>query len=143
VLDFGVIPPHALPPGAHYGVVFTSFCINVPAYLSYLLRNVTSKGGKVVRRELPTTRGFGAALKAAEESVGGRRVDVFVNATGLGARGLLGDHGMFPTRGQTVLVRGEATAARTRVGSGYIAYCIPRPGSGMTVLGGTKEVGVW
>jgi len=143
VLDFGVIPQPALPPGAHYGVVFTSFCINVPAYLSYLLGDVTGKGGRVVRRELPATGGFGAALQAAEECVEGRRVDVFVNATGLGARGLLGDHGMFPTRGQTVLVRGEATAARTRVGSGYIAYCIPRPGSGMTVLGGTKEVGVW
>lgn len=73
----------------------------------------------------------------------GRRVDVFVNATGLGARELVGDRRMFPTRGQTVLVRGEAAAARTRVGKGYITYCIPRPGSGMTILGGTKEVRDW
>ena len=52
---------------------------------------------------------------------------------------------MYPVRGQTVLVTGEARGVRTRVGSGKeeIAYVIPRKGSGMTVLGGTKEVGVW
>lgn len=143
VLDFAVIPAPALPASVHYGVVYTSICINVPKYLLYLLHNVTAKGGRVVRGELPVDEGFGAALRAAEACAGTGGVKVFVNATGLGARALVGDAGMFPTRGQTVLVRGEARAVRTRVGRGEIAYCIPRPGSGMTVLGGSKEVGVW
>lgn len=33
--------------------------------------------------------------------------------------------------------------ARTRRGKGYIAYTIPRPGSGTTVLGGVNDVGNW
>ena len=66
--------------------------------------------------------------------------DVFVNATGLGARELVPDEGVFPVKGQTVLVKGEAREARTRDG---IRYVIPRTGSGTTVLGTTREVGVW
>jgi hypothetical protein len=50
---------------------------------------------------------------------------------------------MYPIRGQTVLVKGEAASTRTREGDGYTAYCIPRPGSGTTILGGTKEKGNW
>lgn len=42
-----------------------------------------------------------------------------------------------------MLVKGEARSTITRVGDGYRAYCIPRPGSGTTILGGTKEEGVW
>lgn len=68
----------------------------------------------------------------------------FVNATGLGARKLCGDEAMFPIRGQTVLVKGEARSTITRIGDGYGGvYVIPRPGSGTTILGGTKEEGVW
>ncbi|MCJ1362533.1 hypothetical protein MMC16_001637 [Acarospora aff. strigata] len=147
VLDFAVIRPRDLPAGVHYGVTFTSFCINTPRYLKYLLNAFTDAGGTVLRRELSVDKGFSAALAAAEDVVsgegGGGEAHAFVNATGLGARLLLGEDKMFPTRGQTVLVRGEAEVARTRVGTGYITYCIPRPGSGTTILGGTKEVGDW
>jgi len=142
VLDFAVIPQPELPKGVYYGVVFTSFCINVPKYLKYLLNTSTAAGGKVIRQDLPADNGFGAALAAAE-GVAGERVHAFVNATGLGARSLLSDGKMFPTRGQTVLVKGEASGARTRVGKGYTAYCIPRPGSGTTIVGGTKQAGDW
>ncbi|KAI9877118.1 MAG: hypothetical protein M1830_004742 [Pleopsidium flavum] len=142
VLDLAVIPRSELPEGVHYGVVFTSFCVNVPKYLQYLLNTFTAAGGKVIRQDLPTDKGFGAALTAAEVAAGDR-VHAFINATGLGARKLLGDEKMFPTRGQTVLVRGEASGAMTRVGKGYVAYCIPRPGSGTTIVGGTKQAGDW
>lgn len=50
---------------------------------------------------------------------------------------------MYPIRGQTVLVKGEAETIFTRSGENYGSYCIPRPGSGSTILGGTKEKGVW
>ncbi|KAI6909011.1 hypothetical protein KC318_g18592, partial [Hortaea werneckii] len=56
---------------------------------------------------------------------------------------LCGDEAMYPIRGQTVLVKGEAERIRTQLGEGYNAYCIPRPGSGTTILGGTKEANNW
>jgi hypothetical protein len=46
-----------------------------------------------------------------------------------------------------VVVKGEAAATRTRyhgaMARGEVSYCIPRAGSGTTVLGGTRERGVW
>lgn len=65
---------------------------------------------------------------------------LYVNATGLGARELVPDERMYPIRGQTVLVKGEAKEAKTTDQNRYV---IPRPGSGTTILGGTREVGVW
>ena len=59
----------------------------------------------------------------------------------------MGDEDVYPVRGQTVLVKGEAQAVRTRLGGKEggtgVAYVIPRAGSGTTVLGGTREMGVW
>jgi len=68
-----------------------------------------------------------------------------VNATGLMAAALAHDDSVYPIRGQTVLVRGEARAVRCRMRAdgGGMDYVIPRPGSGTTILGGTKEVGVY
>ena len=63
-----------------------------------------------------------------------------MNASGLGAKELVPDHTMFPVRGQTVLVKGEAKYANTMNENRYV---IPRPGSGTTILGGTREVGNW
>lgn len=72
------------------------------------------------------------------------KADIVVNATGLGARTLVPDPAVHPVKGQTVLVKGEAQAIRTFLyaGGGGIAYVIPRPGSGTSILGGTKEKGV-
>lgn len=67
-------------------------------------------------------------------------MDLFVNATGLGARSLVPDEFLYPVKGQTVLVKGEAREAKTTDRNRYV---IPRPGSGTTILGGTREVGVW
>lgn len=50
---------------------------------------------------------------------------------------------MFPTRGQTVLVKGEAHKASTIEGINSIRYVLPRNGSGISVLGGTKQAGDW
>ena len=68
-----------------------------------------------------------------------------MNATGLGARELADDEGMYPIRGQTVLVKGvaESISLWKNDAKGEIAYVLPRRGSGMTVLGGTNESGVW
>ncbi|MCJ1298753.1 hypothetical protein MMC08_001543 [Hypocenomyce scalaris] len=147
VQDFAVIEPQELPPNAHTGVRFKTLTINVPLYLSYLLTRFRAfSSARLIKATLPTTLTFFKALAWAHSELLERQdVHAWVNATGLGARELVGDDDMYPVRGQTVLVTGEARGVRTRVGSGKeeIAYVIPRKGSGMTVLGGTKEVGVW
>lgn len=97
----------------------------------------------MIKARLPTEDGFSAALKTAGAMVvdkGLGKVDVFVNATGLGAKELVGDEAIFPVKGQTVLVKGESKVAVTRDENRYV---IPRPGSGTTILGGTREVGNW
>ena len=77
------------------------------------------------------------------KELGDSPVDAFVNATGLGAKVLVGDDNMFPTRGQTITVKGEASALRTREAVDDVKYVIPRVGSGTTILGGTREKGSW
>ena len=148
------------PPGApqiSHGAYYRAMSINVPQYLLYLLERVNSHGVEIVKARLDTTKGFLQALKEAEELVSSashsqpssksnspsRHIACFINATGLGALTLVPDPNMYPIRGQTVLVKGEAHSTITRVGSNYRTYCIPRPGSGTTILGGTKEENVW
>ena len=103
-----------------------------------------------MKAQLPTEQGLGGILRAASELLkgeeGGERevgvkADVWVNATGLSAKWVRGDENMYPIKGQTVLVKGEAKGARTWVDGGR--YVIPRPESGTTILGGTREVGNW
>ncbi|KAK5174523.1 uncharacterized protein LTR77_001603 [Saxophila tyrrhenica] len=137
-------------PGGSPKIAWAASCrapsINVPQYLLYLRAKAEGLGVSVIKSRLPTISGLETALDEAERvamECGRPKADLFINATGLGAAKLCNDQMMYPIRGQTVLVRGEAHATRTRSGDGYVAYCIPRPGSGMTILGGTKEVGVW
>ncbi|KAK1071405.1 hypothetical protein LTR74_003282 [Friedmanniomyces endolithicus] len=127
-------------------VVYRAVAINVPQYLLYLQERARTAGAVVIKARLPVEQGLQHALEVAEReamSKGRRGADCFVNATGLGAAKLCGDEAMYPIRGQTVLVKGEAATIFTRSGVDYGAYCIPRPGSGSTILGGTKEKDVW
>jgi D-amino-acid oxidase len=155
----GESPPTV--PQISHGAYYKAMSINVPQYLLYLLERAKSYGVEVVKSRLDTSQGFAHALEEAEELVlslsasrsqpqspqhsdlSSLSVACIVNATGLGALTLCNDTNMFPIRGQTVLVKGEAHSTITRVGADYRAYCIPRPGSGTTILGGTKEEGVW
>ena len=122
-------------------------CINTPQYLLYLQQKLRSLGGVVLKAQLPTSSGLAhalhkAGLLATANGRSTRNADIFVNATGLGAKVLCQDAAMYPIRGQTVLVKGEARAHSVRLGE-LSAYTIPRPGSRTTILGGTKEEGVW
>jgi hypothetical protein len=128
--------------------------INVPQYLAYLRDRALHSGAILFQSSLLTDGGLSKALATADaisRAIGRGKVDCYVNATGLGARGLCGDTAVHPIRGQTVLVRGEAEAIRTRSGAvsakdgkeAYTSYCIPRPGSGTTILGGTRDVDQW
>ncbi|KAG7005537.1 hypothetical protein G7Y79_00019g047170 [Physcia stellaris] len=144
VASFAPISTSNLPSNTPItsGVSFTTITINVPTHLSSLFSRFTSSGGHFIRTSLPTNAGFAAALAHASKLVP-EAPYAFVNATGLGARELVPDTNMYPTRGQTILVRGEASKASTFEGIGTINYVIPRKGSGTSVLGGTKQSGNW
>ncbi|KAL8792731.1 MAG: hypothetical protein Q9195_004706 [Heterodermia aff. obscurata] len=144
VTSFAPLPHSALPANTAIasGVSFTTVTVDVPTHLSALLSRFRSAGGKLIRATLPTKDSFLAALNFASELVHDD-IYAFVNATGLGARALVPDAKIYPTRGQTVLVRGEADKVSTFEGIGLIRYVIPRKGSGTSVLGGTKQAGNW
>lgn len=118
---------------------------DVNRYLPWLVSRIEALGGKLIQARLPTHAGFAKALafaeKLAKDAWDGS--PIFVNATGLGARTLVGDTKVFPTRGQILLVKGEAHSIRTLEAKDYIDYVLPRAGSGTTVLGGTKEPNIW
>ncbi|KAK0511431.1 hypothetical protein JMJ35_006004 [Cladonia borealis] len=142
VQSLGPVPLSSLPPGTRSGLTFTAICIDVPTHLISLLRQFQDAGGKLVKSQLPTEQGLGGTLRAATELLrdgeggegnAGVEVDVWVNATGLSAKWVCGDESMYPIKGQTVLVKGEAKGARTWVDADL--YVIPRPGSGTTILG--------
>lgn len=135
----------ASTPGLTNGVYYRAMCINTPQYLLYLQQKVRSLGGEVIKARLPTDKALASALQQAENvafSHGRPQATLFLNATGLGAKALCNDAAMYPIRGQTVLVKGEAHCHAVRAGA-HGAYTIPRPGSGTTILGGTKEADVW
>lgn len=149
VEDFEEIPSSHLsscikfPPGTQTAASFTAICINVPQHLTYLLSSILTAGGKEFKARLPTDGGLTGALESAAALIKDANLPeagLYVNATGLGAKELVPDDRMYPVKGQTVLVRGEAKGATTTDQNRYV---IPRPGSGTTILGGTREVGIW
>jgi D-amino-acid oxidase len=135
-----------------FGVRYDTICINVPRYLSYLTERITALGGELTRATARTDGGLEGVVEdvqriVAARSPGGQEVEALVVATGLlSARFLPPSEAslLYPVRGQTVLVKGEAPRAVTHLfPGGDIGYVIPRPGSGTTILGGCKEKGNW
>ena len=139
--NFSHIPAELLPQGIQSAVGFKTICVNVPRHLDHLLSTFIAASGKLVKARVPTDKGLPGALASATSMVRSHESAeglIFVNASGLGAKELVPDDTMSPIRGQTVLVKGEAKFAKTMNDNTYV---IPRPGSGTTILGGTREIG--
>lgn len=133
-------------PSIEYAEVHKAASLDSSTYLRWLQQKAASYGVAFVRASFADADGLEAILDAAQVLLTSRargKADIFINATGLAARQICADEKVVPIQGQTVLVKGEAKATRTRVGHNYISYCIPRPGQGSTILGGTKEIGKW
>jgi D-amino-acid oxidase len=135
--------------------------INVPMYLHYLYEIARSLGVVFIRATLPSSSNFSDTLKAASDIIKSEldetgqievpQISAFVNATGISALNVVPDPAVYPIRGQTVTVAGEANQITTiealplnhNPSSSPIAYILPRPHSNTTILGGTKQVGDW
>lgn len=123
-----------VPAGYAGGWAFTSPVADMSVYLPYLATRLGSAGGTMTRAAL-------SGLPA-----GG---DVVVNATGLAARSLTGDHALVPVRGQVVRLVGVSVERvwldeGEPVGDGAPqspTYVVPRERD--VVVGGTAEAGRW
>lgn len=96
--------------------IYPSFRIDTPLYLQYLHDQFVSKGGTVLRAHLANLTEVSKVVPPAfSEPV------AILNCTGIGAREFVGDVNVFPTRGQTVLVRAPwVKDAMTRKGAGGV-----------------------
>jgi len=78
--------PFAVPHARRY----SQLVFNLPSYTRLLMDDFFREGGEIVHREFESPRQF-ASLKER----------TLINATGYGARALLGDESIIPVRGQT------------------------------------------
>ncbi|XP_063627323.1 D-amino-acid oxidase [Cydia splendana] len=107
------------------GHMFTTFIVHTTSMLSYLYSRFARAGGELKRAKVTSLR----------DPVLGD-YDVVVNCTGLGARDLVSDSGVFPVRGQVIRV--DAPWQNDTVldkSSGH--YIIPNAET--VVLGGTQQ----
>ncbi|WP_232376732.1 FAD-dependent oxidoreductase [Amycolatopsis aidingensis] len=123
--------PEELPPGMRAGLWARVPMIDLPVYLDFLCARLAEAGADLRRR---TVRDLAEAAAAAP---------VVVNCTGVAAGGLAGDAGVWPVRGQHVVVRNPG------VGHFYIE-AVPGtewtgffPHGDRVLLAGVSQPGNW
>lgn len=136
--SFKALPPNALPTNRTFaaGISYQTFCISPPIYLQYLLSTCISLGAQCRTQDVQSITELFATSDFDD-------LRGLINCTGLAAGKLVDDPALFPTKGQTVIVKGHAARIATRSGDGWEALVIPRPGANETLLGGCKIVGDW
>lgn len=115
----------SLPSGYAAGLTMRAPVIEMPVYLGWLAGRVEALGGTITRMNL-------SALPTGDALV--------VNASGIGARLLGGDHTVTPVRGQVVVVE-QVGIERWWIDAEAPSYVVPR--SRDVVLGGTAVEGEW
>jgi D-amino-acid oxidase len=127
VPKLGRVAPAELPPGYVDGYEFAAPVVHMPRYLDWLVEELAAAGVPLRRRALTD---LDPARRAA---------DLVVNATGLGARELVGDRAMTAVRGQVVRVANPGLS-RWTVDEHHpdgMVYVVPRGGD--VVCGGTAD----
>ncbi|KAI5828038.1 hypothetical protein EV122DRAFT_267708 [Schizophyllum commune] len=138
--DYRVMDPSELPAsaGAKIAITYTSMVMVAPRYIEWLRKRVEAKGVKFVRATVSSFDEF-----RAPSDKFGPVPDVLINATGNGARELVGDPDVEPIRGQTILLRDTdgqlSKQMMLRSGNDY-CYIIPRL-DGTVIIGGIKDHG--
>ncbi|KIW00468.1 uncharacterized protein PV09_07992 [Verruconis gallopava] len=144
VPNFRKLKRSELGPGVDQVTAFTSVCINTAIYLPWLVSQCL-KRGVVFKR---------AVFKHISDATSpqlhpGKKVDLVVNCTGLGASRLGGveDKTVFPARGQIVVVRNDAgkmmDVSGTDDGDDEACYVMTRAAGGGTILGGSYQKNNW
>ena len=123
------------PPGRPRlcgGFRFTAPLVDMPKYLGYQMDRFRMAGGEIDLRKIHTV------TEAAEDA------PVVVNCTGIGARSLVPDEGVWPIRGQLVVVENpgidEFFSEDTGLSS-ELRHIYPHGDT--VVLGGSADDGSW
>lgn len=136
LLQFKILPSHALPDGVKFGVSFSTVTVNAPKHMEYLYRRLKDDFNVTFVQK---------KLSNIESAFVSPSTVAVVNCTGVSAGTLSGvkDAKCYPTRGQIVLVRAPWVHQNImRHGDDYETYVIPRPGSnGNVILGGYVQKG--
>ena len=117
-------------PQSHHNLsvwAFSSYMVDCRYYLPWLMAEFVKKGGMVQQ----------IRLKSLDEL---RDYDIVVNCTGLGAAELVGDHDVYPVRGQAVVVKAP-WIKHFVINKEELTYVFPR--SRDVLLGGTAVSGNW
>lgn len=119
--------PEELSAGYADGYVFEVPVIDTSIYLDYLLRRFQAQGGRIQQRAISDLS------QAFAQSA------IVVNCSGLGARELVGDRDLYPSRGQVIRVRhnGFRTVLLDHDKPNEVTYIVPRTND--IVLGGSDE----
>jgi D-amino-acid oxidase len=124
--------PAELPEGFAAGFEYTAPLVDMPTYLGYLTARLAAAGGRL--RVAPVE-----GLDAAADHAG-----AVVNCTGVRARELSGDPGVYPVRGQVVVAANPGIAdffAEDSDTSTDLLYILPHEDT--VIMGGTAEPGRW
>lgn len=116
------------------GISYDSFNLSPLKYLQYLLTTAVKLG---VKCRTTTVQ----AISELFSMPGFENLQGVVNCTGLGASKLVRDPALFPTKGQSVIVRGQADRIATGLGDDWEAVVVPRYGVNETFLGVSKVFG--
>lgn len=118
--------PEELPAGYDDGFVFDAPVIDTSIYMNYLRSRFEASGGVIVEDRMVDDLSEAFAV-----------CDTVVNCTGLGARELVHDTSLTPSRGQIIRVRhhGFRRVLLDEHGPNRLAYIVPRIND--IVLGGT------
>lgn len=132
--SYKVLSQAAIPAtGSHAaGISYDSFNLSPAKYLKYLLSRSEKLGVKRITAEVESI----AELFHSFDEICG-----VVNCTGLGATKFTKDPNLYPTKGQSVIVRGEAERIATGLGDDWEAVVVPRYGENETFLGVSKVFG--
>ncbi|KAK8849413.1 hypothetical protein IAR55_004745 [Kwoniella newhampshirensis] len=144
VFGYRDLPPSEVPAPFKFGVTYEAYTLNTPLYLQHLASTLRALGVPIIRQRV-------SSLDEAYSLPSVGPVNLVINATGLGARTLLGveDPLVHPAKGQTVLVR--APDVKECYGlvdllsrPGQSSYIIPRPGpDSHVILGGCYLPNDW
>ncbi|KAJ1927384.1 hypothetical protein IWQ60_002971 [Tieghemiomyces parasiticus] len=132
--QFRLLKSKERPVPCDYAYSYKSVCINTPLYLQWLRQRYEATGGRCLRVSQPISH-------IADLWTAHPETKVIVNCSGLSARDLGGvrDPGVYPIRGQTLLVRAPLSGQTlTAISPEGVSYVIPR-GDGTVVIGGTYQ----
>ena len=119
-----------IPTEFSHGFSYTTMTAEQSLYLKFLKSKLMSKKVSFIERKVESIVDF--------ISNAGSDYDVVINCCGLGAYNMIGDHRLYPIRGQVIRVHAPWMKSLWMFDTSYII-----PNNSGVVLGGTADSGNW